>query len=246
MLLRRISQDLKDQNWTAVGIDFLIVVVGVFIGIQVSNWNEVQRAMSDERNILAQLAEEFTEIKRDLERQFEVREENVADLGQFIAILEGQGSPEDELLIHNGIEAATSSGRLPPRSAYYLQLSVSGGLTAMTNKELLVALVDYDSRLQRDAFLHAELVKLITVELTSNKFVDRNVLDTGRRTADIDTSSPDAAVSPTIRSFDIDGLRQFENRYETIYSLQQMLLTVEEKQLSLATEVLNQVETGVL
>ena len=33
-------QHVKTQNWIAIGIDFLIVVLGVFIGIQVSNWND--------------------------------------------------------------------------------------------------------------------------------------------------------------------------------------------------------------
>ena len=42
MLLRRITKHVTDQNWFAVFIDFLIVVVGVFIGIQVANWNETQ------------------------------------------------------------------------------------------------------------------------------------------------------------------------------------------------------------
>ncbi|MBT8473785.1 MAG: hypothetical protein KJN99_14345 [Marinicaulis sp.] len=39
MLLRRITEHVKAQNWFAVGLDFLIVVVGVFVGLQVSNWN---------------------------------------------------------------------------------------------------------------------------------------------------------------------------------------------------------------
>ena len=39
MIFRRIAQHVKDQNWTAVGIDFVIVVVGVFLGIQIGNWN---------------------------------------------------------------------------------------------------------------------------------------------------------------------------------------------------------------
>lgn len=39
MILRRLTKHVKDQNWTAVALDFVIVVVGVFIGIQVSNWN---------------------------------------------------------------------------------------------------------------------------------------------------------------------------------------------------------------
>ena len=40
MILRRVAEHVKAQNWFAVAIDFVIVVVGVFIGIQVSNWNE--------------------------------------------------------------------------------------------------------------------------------------------------------------------------------------------------------------
>ncbi|WDI32178.1 hypothetical protein PUV54_03100 [Hyphococcus flavus] len=39
MLLRRITEHVKAQNWTAVALDFVIVVVGVFIGVQIGNWN---------------------------------------------------------------------------------------------------------------------------------------------------------------------------------------------------------------
>lgn len=39
MILRSITKHVREQNWFAVGLDFLIVVVGVFIGIQVANWN---------------------------------------------------------------------------------------------------------------------------------------------------------------------------------------------------------------
>ena len=40
MLLRRIIEHVKVQNWTAVALDLVIVVVGVFVGIQVSNCND--------------------------------------------------------------------------------------------------------------------------------------------------------------------------------------------------------------
>ena len=39
MRLRRVTEHVKAQNWFAVWLDFVIVVVGVFIGIQVANWN---------------------------------------------------------------------------------------------------------------------------------------------------------------------------------------------------------------
>ena len=40
MILRRLAEKLKQQHWTAIGIDLLILVLGVFLGMQVSNWNE--------------------------------------------------------------------------------------------------------------------------------------------------------------------------------------------------------------
>ena len=39
MILRRLSQSLREQNWTAIWIEFVLLVAGVFLGIQVSNWN---------------------------------------------------------------------------------------------------------------------------------------------------------------------------------------------------------------
>jgi hypothetical protein len=45
MRLRRVVEHVGEQNWTAVAIDFAIVVIGVFVGIQVANWNE-ERATS--------------------------------------------------------------------------------------------------------------------------------------------------------------------------------------------------------
>ncbi len=40
MILRRLSLSLKEQNWTAITIEFVLLVIGVFFGIQVANWNE--------------------------------------------------------------------------------------------------------------------------------------------------------------------------------------------------------------
>lgn len=43
MLLRHMTKHVNDQNWFAVGLDFVIVVVGVFFGIQIGNWNEARQ-----------------------------------------------------------------------------------------------------------------------------------------------------------------------------------------------------------
>lgn len=55
MILRRLTQSLREQNWTAIAIEFVLLVVGVFLGIQVSNWNTAQIARNDARDALYRL-----------------------------------------------------------------------------------------------------------------------------------------------------------------------------------------------
>jgi hypothetical protein len=42
MILRRITANFRCQGWMAVCIELVIVILGVFIGIQVSNWNQAR------------------------------------------------------------------------------------------------------------------------------------------------------------------------------------------------------------
>jgi hypothetical protein len=43
MIPRRIAEHVKAHNWFAVAIDLLIVVLGVFIGLQVQDWNTARQ-----------------------------------------------------------------------------------------------------------------------------------------------------------------------------------------------------------
>ncbi len=88
MLLRSISKHVKDQNWFAVFLDFIIVVFGVFIGIQVANWNEARASYQRETLLLH-------ELKREVEKSVVISKhyirtyKQVADAGkrslEFIA-----------------------------------------------------------------------------------------------------------------------------------------------------------------
>ena len=55
MLLRRVIQHVRNQEWAAIAIDFVIVVVGVFVGIQAANWNEVRADESRARGYLERI-----------------------------------------------------------------------------------------------------------------------------------------------------------------------------------------------
>ena len=65
MLLRSVTQHVREQNWTAICIDLVIVVVGVFIGIQVSNWNEERESRDSERAFVETVRDDIAQNIKD-------------------------------------------------------------------------------------------------------------------------------------------------------------------------------------
>jgi hypothetical protein len=58
MILRRVIAHFRKQEWLAIFLDFVIVVTGVFVGIQVSNWNAARELRASEKSHLEQLRDE--------------------------------------------------------------------------------------------------------------------------------------------------------------------------------------------
>ncbi len=71
MLLRRFITHINSQNWVAVLLDLIVVVVGVFLAFQVERWYENRRLESTESVHLAALTEDFALIREDLEWNIE-------------------------------------------------------------------------------------------------------------------------------------------------------------------------------
>ena len=66
MVLRRVTEHLSKQHWTAVFLDFVVVVVGVFLGIQAANWNESRKERAEERLYYRQILDDLRVDQRSL------------------------------------------------------------------------------------------------------------------------------------------------------------------------------------
>ena len=62
MILRRVIQHVRNQEWTAIVIDLLIVVVGVYMGIQAQAWNAERVDREIERRYLLSLHGEISDM----------------------------------------------------------------------------------------------------------------------------------------------------------------------------------------
>jgi hypothetical protein len=59
MILRRLRDGLKEQHWTTIGIELIIVIIGVFVGTQFSNWSEARLERLQTERMLDQLVPEL-------------------------------------------------------------------------------------------------------------------------------------------------------------------------------------------
>ena len=59
MLLRRFVAHARKQDWMAIAIEFVLLVLGVFLGIQVANWNETRIERDLVRGHLSEIAQDL-------------------------------------------------------------------------------------------------------------------------------------------------------------------------------------------
>ena len=90
MLFRRVLDHVKEQNWTAVGIDFVIVVVGVFIGIQVANWNQARGERRLGEEYLQRFGQDLAADCEMLSSEIRGRESQLVNARTVLEFFEGR------------------------------------------------------------------------------------------------------------------------------------------------------------
>lgn len=68
MLLRRFLTHFRKQDGLAIVLDFIIVVVGIFVGLQVNQWNEDRKDGVLEQQYLASLKQDFQSDIEELDK----------------------------------------------------------------------------------------------------------------------------------------------------------------------------------
>ena len=159
MILRSVTKHVKDQNWFAVVLDLAIVVFGVFIGIQVSNWNE-NLTQEEVTKVL------INRIHDDLGREREVIASELAYYAVVknyaINALDGFNNKDgvnDGQFVIAAYQASQKSGAWSYRSAY-TELIRTGNINLIKNESLKNLILGYyaselagQSNLIKDSYL---------------------------------------------------------------------------------------------
>lgn len=125
MVVRRIQEHVANHNWFAVFVDLMIVIIGVFIGLQVSNWNAVRIERGEARAYRTLIVEDLRANEQELaERIHYYRQVRVHALAAMAAL--SRPSPRDESFLVDSYQASQVSPIRMERSAY--DEMIAGGM----------------------------------------------------------------------------------------------------------------------
>jgi hypothetical protein len=183
MLLRRITEHVRTQNWFAVGIDFMIVVTGVFIGIQVANWNDAQHDRQRENVYLEALVADVRKDIADIEMTIAVETSRISALEHLIRQATGTPLPDGFDSARGRIDIVEYPpyaqddpfdvgytlfimNTVPSRRAAYDTIINTGGLELLRDPDLVREIQEYYARVDSIAGFSD------IMQLTRQRFVE--------------------------------------------------------------------------
>ena len=143
MILRRISESIRRQDWFTVLLEVVIVVIGVFIGIQVANWNEMRTQNALEMSYLIALHEDFGTVMAELESDIASYE---ATANAMTLLLEQSRKDAWDVplaTLNDAVRNLIVMEGTPIVSATYLNLTGSGDLAIIRSQEVKNAISSF-------------------------------------------------------------------------------------------------------
>jgi len=141
MILRRVIDHFRKQEWTAIAIDLVIVILGVFIGTQVSNWNTAQADKRRGADYAQRLA---ADISYDLvyRRAIMAYYNAVYESAESAVAMLSQPAPDPRALVVNAYRA-TEAAFAPQTRATWDEIVSSGEIGLLPRAAVENGLVSY-------------------------------------------------------------------------------------------------------
>ena len=134
-MIRRIREHVAQQNWFAVAVDLAIVVVGVFLGIQVSNWNQARidrdKAVSYRQRLISELEFNGRQFRQQIAYYSSAKRHGL----DALAGLHGRGGSSGDGFLVDAYQA-TQMDLSPPKHFLFDEM-VSAGFVGLLGREAL-------------------------------------------------------------------------------------------------------------
>ena len=142
VLIRRITQDIRNQDWVAVILDFVVVVIGILVAVQVEEWRQFQNDRAEERQVLSSISRELSADAEEIKAFTDWAEKQAATMNSLLKSLQGGARFEPDSIAQTLIDAIFMR-ILNFKSPTYDGLKDSGRLSIILEEELRNDIVSY-------------------------------------------------------------------------------------------------------
>ncbi len=146
MIIRRLSRNLAEQNWTAVTIDFVVVVLGIFLGLQITAWNQDRLDRQEADYYINFLYEDLLVAIEAADEEIERREQTLADSFGAGQLLLKESWSEEESREFAGKIASTFELWGPNQRPVALRRMIDDGkIDLIESKDLQLAILRFET-----------------------------------------------------------------------------------------------------
>lgn len=227
MLLRRITEHVKTQNWFAVSIDFLIVIVGVFIGIQVANWNDERVESANDAALLARLQTDFARIVEWGERVTPRVSAQSVDTQNLISVIRRNSEPVLDDNLARMLVSTVHVWAPYEDSGAYQEIVEAGTLSRIANPGLRSALSLYTRAIKSGS----------DIGIRQLEIRDRGIMEQA-----VQFTRQPRSEKVVVNSYDWNALKKTEPHLQVVLQSQILRARWGERSLASAREILELVK----
>ena len=148
MILQKIAQAIRQQDWFQVTIEIIIVVIGIFLGLQVTEWSD-RRSQEENTKVLAQSI--IDDLEADvvaLETSINYSRNKIDTIDRFSVLLRTPRAGWDSIEFYDGANTVASLIPYSYTDGTYQQLRASGTLQYF-DQLLLNKMNAYDNQIKK-------------------------------------------------------------------------------------------------
>jgi hypothetical protein len=178
-IFQRFAQSLRAQDWVAAGIEFVLVVLGVFLGFQLTQWNDDRQDRAREVSLMLNVARDLREDVIELNENARNAASRMASLDRLLQ-LAGDWNPPAEFPSSRFIIKVEQVPPFKPNSGYTIGIETFVLATYDGNRFAYDALINADgpivvrdqARLSEIQKYYATVDQVLTFEqgLTDTRF----------------------------------------------------------------------------
>lgn len=142
---------MREQNWFAVFLDFFIVVAGILIAFQITNWNEERGNAKKEVQLLGRLVDDLTGMRGSFITTMDVSTRaHDGWITIFRALESCEALPDQDNSIQFALSRYQSTDSPEIRRAAFDEMQATGAFTRLSNGDMLNDLTSLYSLLDSD------------------------------------------------------------------------------------------------